>query len=194
MNPMPTTAFPTGATNEPRTIEKSSVERIIRESAPALSAKPKRGRPRKSVLPSGSASAGNGEKPDLLASGSERVSSGESSVGNESMAGPGIPVEALTPAIRLPFGLVAARTGFDGWALSEEEAKSVAPLVDAVMRRYLPSGPSKHGEAVALAVTLTAFTGMRLMAYYAWLGEKDRAAQKPGKEPEPQINAISGRA
>lgn len=67
--------------------------------------------------------------------------------------------------------MAAKRTGFDGFALSDEEADGIAPLVDAVLRQYLPNN-SPHAAAYTLAGVLLVTTGVRYMAYLDWRAER----------------------
>ncbi|MGE4109028.1 MAG: hypothetical protein AB7F66_17655 [Bacteriovoracia bacterium] len=57
-------------------------------------------------------------------------------------------------------------------------------MVDACIRAYLPASAGKHSPAIALFATLTAFTGMRYMAYIEWKADNIRKAGKPAKPAE----------
>jgi len=147
-----------GASNEPREVD---LRDIIGHGQTDVQ-KRKRGRPRKDQSGIGIESS----DPSLAASPSLPAQTFD------------IPKEAISPILQMPFKAAALKTGFDGWNLSSEEANAVAPMVDAVIKRYLPDSTNPHAALIALCGTLTVFTGIRYMAFLEW--KKDQVKIQPG--------------
>lgn len=147
--------------------------------------KRKRGRPRK--LPSPSAT--DADSPSIsttieseFGSPSEttqfQADAGLSASGGASPAphidSSGIPPEALRNSLQIPFAIAAANTGFEGFALSKEEADPLVPLLDHCIVQYLPNLMGPHATAWMLGGSILTLAGVKFMTYAAWKKERNK--------------------
>lgn len=96
---------------------------------------------------------------------------------------PGSPLASVTPwseedasgiAQGVFFG-TAYVTRFDGWKLSDDEAKAVGKPLAKVLDKYLPNQAGESPE-LSLAIVLLAMTGQRYRAWQEWK-QKDRTPE-----------------
>ena len=94
----------------------------------------------------------------------------------------------IGPVISLPFAVVANKTGFDGFSLSEEEQKALVPQVNAVLLQYMPQAiESPHAPAFMLAGTIAILAFTKYSAFKSWEAielKKLKQAEEKKSEPE----------
>lgn len=89
-----------------------------------------------------------------------------------------IPTQLLEPLVSFPFNIAKGKTGFDGWALSKDEAEVLAKQTDVVIRQYMPAMNSPHAAAYTLAGTMICFAGIRYMMYLDWKNAEREKMEK----------------
>jgi len=154
-------------------IASQSVDSIIRESKLSIGAsmvKRGRGRPRKDATvsspngPSVSGNSVNSVSPQSGLTAAQPVIE--------------IPTQLLEPLVSFPFNIAKGKTGFEGWALSKEEAEVLAKQTDIVIRQYMPAMNSPHAAAYTLAGTMICFAGIRYMMYLDWKNAEREKMEK----------------
>lgn len=136
--------------------------------------KRKRGRPRKDssasfASPTPETSSGESASPSSGATKSPSAPSATASFE--------IPREALKPLVQFPYAIAAKKTGFEGFLLEEETANALVPMVDSVIRQYLPTTIGPHATLITLCGTLLVVTGSKYMMYLDWRAQGRTATQ-----------------
>lgn len=172
------------ASPPPEFASPAPLSEIVAESAQRLAEAPQvpvqkrgRGRPRKDAQSHVAGAAS---------------SSGSPSQGTtpQSASAPGTLVPSFAPVfaqgIKIPFGIKANTTGWDGWNLSEPEAQALGEQIDQVVKFYMPQMDPKHAALASLGVSLMMITGSRMMGETDF--KKRLKAQVPAKGPQPTAN------
>lgn len=167
MNPTLTSSTPLSTNSSPSSIPTVDIKKVIEESKSSIESqeKRKRGRPRK-----------------IDVSPSPHVSPTQAA---PSLPPPpsAIPPEVLAPAIQFPFALLAAKTGYDDFALDSATAESLAPSLDQVLRQYLPAtAASPHAALITFGFSLLTIAGVKTLGYMQWKREQEKPAKSPGKQ------------
>jgi hypothetical protein len=76
-----------------------------------------------------------------------------------------IPKEALAPLLQFPYAIAAKRTGFAGFELSKEETDALVPMLDAVLKQYLPQVSGPHAALMMFGGSIAVITGIRYSMY-----------------------------
>lgn len=95
----------------------------------------------------------------------------------------------LEQGIKIPFAVHAASTGFDGWNLSDTEAKLIGTQLDEVMRLYMPAMDPRTASLAMLAGSLAMVAGGRFVAQKEW--EKTQAAKAKPISGNPSANGTT---
>lgn len=82
--------------------------------------------------------------------------------------------ENCRPISQLPFLVAGVSTGWDGWALEEKEAVSLADALAPVLNALVPAG-GQYAAMVALASTLLVISGMKYKGYREHLAKEKNA-------------------
>lgn len=78
----------------------------------------------------------------------------------------------------MPFAMLAAKTGFSGFALTKDESDPLVPMADMLMGKWLPTiGP--YGIEMMFCGSIVALAGVKYMAY---LDFKKEVADKARKD------------
>lgn len=89
---------------------------------------------------------------------------------------PAIPAEILKPVVNFPFGLMAQKTKWPDWNLSNQEQEQNAVLLEKVMARYFPQLESNHAELVGLAMGLGIAAFSRYVGFQQYIQESRKNA------------------
>lgn len=195
-------------TGAPETEKVESIARIVSESAAqnektsvsSPGAKPPKragGRPRKNGKPNKATLKLMGLDSDPLDLGREKTPleigippAGGNPSSPAAMA-LDIPTTALRPVLQLPFTLLRAKTGFEGFKLSDDAVSDCLPLLDHVLKQYLPATDSPHAPAFLLVTTLGTHLFLQYQEYRAWAAVKTAgASSKP--DPESPKDPLHG--
>lgn len=94
-------------------------------------------------------------------------------------SGPSFPEPALKIALSIPFSLVAEKTHYDGFNLKEDEQSLLAPILDTVLKRYMPNiAESPHAALATLAVSIGGLALSKFLAYRVWKTEQVKVAHE----------------
>ena len=198
----PVSAETHGAETPEISAKVESIAKIVSESARENSktsrgtkvAKPKRagGRPRKDGAPNKATLKLMGLDSDPLAAtppqGSETGPVDTSAPPADTAPDSGlqaleIPTVMLRPALNLPFSVLRAKTGFDGFKLPDEVANECLPLLEHVLKQYLPATNSPHAPAMTLVGTLGMVLAVQFSEFRAWKKENEKPSKTPEKNP-----------
>lgn len=87
-----------------------------------------------------------------------------------------IPVALLKPVLQFPFRIAASKTGYEGFNLSDDEADSMAPMLDQVLKAYLPQLNGPQAALAALGASLAVITSTKYLAMLEWKRLRHRIA------------------
>lgn len=76
-----------------------------------------------------------------------------------------VPAQTLVGIIALPFDLMAAKTGKSYMKLSEDEKKSLAPVLKKVGDKWIGKWFNSHPDEAALILTMGLIVGAKLAMY-----------------------------
>lgn len=89
-----------------------------------------------------------------------------------------IPEAALAPILSLPFTIAAAKTGFEGFLLAEEDVKALAPSFHVVLATYAPQVKSEDMALMVFAGGLASIGLTKYLCYLEFLATQKKAETK----------------
>lgn len=153
-------------TETPIAEQQAAFDKTVEESKSQLASadeppKRKRGRPRKTDTPNTVSRA--------------EFSDGDAVTPSGLAGNPPAPNLLVKRGVTFPYSFAAERTGYPGFALSEEESDELAHQVDGVLRDYAPGTvETPFGRLMVCLGTIGMVSGAKYMMYTAWLKEEKR--------------------
>lgn len=76
--------------------------------------------------------------------------------------------------IATPFRMASDWTGFEGWALTDEEQKRISPMFRAILLKYLPTMLAEYFAEIIFAVVIIQIIGVKAKAYRDFSEEQEK--------------------
>jgi len=92
-----------------------------------------------------------------------------------------VPKDSLKHILALPFNLAAMQTGFEGFALTDQEADSMVPSMHTVLATY---APQVNGESMALMAFAGSLFSIAIAKYMAFINSR-QGGQANTNSPSP---------
>jgi hypothetical protein len=169
-------------------VQKSAAENdktpLVNKSGPRAG-KRGPGRPRKNGAPNKATLEKMGLQSDPLADSAIEAGANPPTDGSSTpppAQGLDLPPSMLKPALKAPFSILRARTGFEGFELPDDVAEECVPLFQHVLRQYLPAVDGPHAPAVMLVGTLGMHLFNQTLEFQQWKREQAEKGRRSVSE------------